>query len=84
MEYWLDLYESKGSIPMDLDGTLLTVGPAKMVRGGVKVASWLDGDGYVTAISFKDGKAHVKSRFVETTAYLAEQAKDRWPRARRC
>jgi len=32
-----------------------------------------DGDGMISAIAFRDGRAHFRNRFVRTAAYLEEQ-----------
>jgi all-trans-8'-apo-beta-carotenal 15,15'-oxygenase len=76
MDYWIDDWE--GTIPSDLQGTFLQVGPSKYERGGVPIKCWLEGDGAMTAVSFKDGRVHVKARFVETKAYLEEKIENRF------
>jgi all-trans-8'-apo-beta-carotenal 15,15'-oxygenase len=54
------------------------VGPALFERGGEPVNSWLDGDGYATAISFSGGRAHVRSRFVQTKEFVEEERMDKF------
>jgi len=76
MDYWIEDWE--GTIPSDLHGTFLQVGPSKYERGGVPIKCWLEGDGAMTAVSFKDGRVHVKARFVETKAYLEEKIENRF------
>lgn len=39
--------------------------------------SWLDADGQLTAITIREGKAHIRTRMVETTEYVAERAAGR-------
>ena len=48
--------EVEGEIPKEMVGTLLRNGPAMYERDGF-VKSYLDGDGMVTSIAIKDGKA---------------------------
>ncbi|KAM3573151.1 hypothetical protein VYU27_004898 [Nannochloropsis oceanica] len=71
MDYWIEDWE--GTIPPSLHGTFLTVGPGKYERGGVPIKCWLEGDGAMTAVTFHEGRVHVKARFVETKAYLEEK-----------
>lgn len=66
-------------LPVFYAGTFLNVGPGNMNRGEHSVKSWLDGDGQITAITFRgDGRAHVKTRFVQTQAFVEEKAADRF------
>ena len=37
-----------------------------------------DGDGLITALSLRDGRAHFRSRFVQTRAYIEEEREGRW------
>ncbi|CEM03644.1 unnamed protein product [Vitrella brassicaformis CCMP3155] len=70
-EYVID--EVEGSIPKDINGTYLRLGPALFERANQTTAHWMDGDGYLTAISFRDGKAWLRSRYVVTPDFLDEQ-----------
>jgi len=69
--------EVEGSIPSELQGTLFRNGPGRFDRGGVSYQHPFDGDGMICAISFDQGKAHFKNRFVRTAEYLQEEKEDR-------
>lgn len=62
--------------PMHCTGTLFNTGPGLFERGGHSVRSWLDADGQMTAITFHQGKAHVRTRMIETKEYVEERAAD--------
>ena len=66
--------EIEGTIPSDLQGTYYKNGPANFQRGDQYYEHVLDGDGFITAFTFKEGKCHYTGRFVETDYYLEEQA----------
>ncbi len=70
--YWVENIE--GKIPQDLEGTLFRNGPGLLDIGGVSIRHPFDGDGMVSAITFKGGQVHYKNRFVATEGYLAEKA----------
>ncbi|MGE3864947.1 MAG: carotenoid oxygenase family protein [Burkholderiaceae bacterium] len=69
-----------GEIPRDLHGIYVrnTHNPIHHAMG---VYHPFDGDGMLHAVHFEDGKATYRNRFVQTTAFLAEQAAGRslWP-----
>lgn len=83
---WLKGYQSQpkefdyeidrviGEIPGGLQGTLFRNGPGLLDINGTPIHHPFDGDGLVSAISFNRGKAHYRSAFVKTQAYLEEQA----------
>lgn len=60
------------SIPKDLEGTLFRNGHAKFDVAGTEIAHPFDGDGMITALTFKDGRAFFRNRFVETEGYKKE------------
>ena len=62
----------EGEIPKEMEGTLLRNGPAMYERGGF-VKSYLDGDGMVTSIAIKDGKAYFRNKFVRTEHFDQEE-----------
>ncbi len=70
-DYWID--EIEGEIPKDLNGTLFRNGPGLLEVGGVPVRHPFDGDGAISAFSFKDGRAHYRNRFVRTEGYVKEK-----------
>lgn len=69
---WLDVVY--GEIPKDLEGTLFRNGPGKFKVGNRQIGHPYDGDGFVASISFKDGKAFLRSRFVKTPEFESENA----------
>ncbi|MGB5711864.1 MAG: carotenoid oxygenase family protein, partial [Waterburya sp.] len=70
-EYEYEITEIKGEIPVELSGTLFRNGPGLLDIGGQPIHHPFDGDGMISAFSFKDGKAYYRNRFVKTEAYVA-------------
>ena len=67
-----------GAVPSDLFGTWYHNGPGQMERGGVSLSQPFDGDGFVTALSLRDGRAHFRSRFVATAQREEEERRGRF------
>jgi carotenoid cleavage dioxygenase len=67
-----------GSIPADLRGSFLRIGPNPQFIPDVARYHWFDGDGMLHAVEFKDGRAIYRNRYVETDGYLREKAKGSW------
>ena len=65
-----------GSLPSDLSGTLFKNGPARFERGGVAYAHWLDGDGYLTALTLSNAGATWSGKYVRTEAFNEEDTKE--------
>lgn len=74
----LEVTDIEGTLPEGLVGTLYRNGP-----GGRRFAgSFFDGDGMIRALTITpDGRAHYRSRFIETPKYIDEKQSDR-PRYR--
>jgi len=72
-EYAAEDMDVIGTIPNDIDGIYLrnTENPAHRPLG---MYHPFDGDGMLHMISFKDGRASYRNRFVRTNGFLAEQA----------
>ena len=70
--------EVEGEIPKEMVGTLLRNGPAMYERDGF-VKSYLDGDGMVTSIAIKDGKAYFRNKFVRTSTSTRRRNSDGTP-----
>ncbi len=70
-EYWID--EIEGEIPKSLQGTLFRNGPGLLDIHGAPVHHPFDGDGMVCAISFREGRAHFRNRFVRTEGFVKER-----------
>jgi all-trans-8'-apo-beta-carotenal 15,15'-oxygenase len=73
-EYSYRIDEIDGQIPADLQGTLFRNGPGMLDVNGEPLHHPFDGDGMICAITFEQGRAHFKNRFVRTEGYVAEQA----------
>jgi len=71
-DYWID--EIEGEIPIELNGTLFRNGPGLLDVHGFSIHHPFDGDGMISRFSFCNGKAHYKSRYVQTEGYVKEQA----------
>jgi all-trans-8'-apo-beta-carotenal 15,15'-oxygenase len=69
--YWID--DIEGKIPQELHGTLFRNGPGLLDINGESVQHPFDGDGMISQISFINGKAHFRNRFVYTEGYVAEK-----------
>lgn len=71
-EYTATELEVTGDIPKDIDGVYIrnTENPVHEPIGHYHP---FDGDGMLHAMSFRDGKAEYRNRFVQTKAFQAEQ-----------
>ena len=74
-DYWID--EIEGEIPLALHGTLFRNGPGMLDVNGQSIHHPFDGDGMICAVTFDQGRAHFRNRFVRTEGYVAEQAAGR-------
>jgi all-trans-8'-apo-beta-carotenal 15,15'-oxygenase len=70
-EYWID--DIEGTIPAGLNGTLFRNGPGMLDVNGERIQHPFDGDGMICAITFQNGKAHFRNRYVRTAGFKAEQ-----------
>ena len=66
------LEPSQGEVPAGLCGSYYLNGPANLQRGDFRYRHWLDGDGFVRAVHFDEGRAELVSRFVRTRKYEDE------------
>jgi len=75
-----EITEIEGALPRELNGTLFRNGPSQNVLPpeGAEALHLFDGDGYVHALRFEDGRAHHRSRFVRTQSFLAEEKEGRY------
>jgi all-trans-8'-apo-beta-carotenal 15,15'-oxygenase len=71
------LTEIEGSLPPELCGTFFRNGPGKLEIGGETIHHPFDGDGMITAIGFREGRAWFRNRYVRTEGFLAEQKAER-------
>lgn len=73
-EYNYQIENIRGEIPLNLEGTLFRNGPGLLDINGMPIHHPFDGDGMISAITIKDGKAHYRNAYVKTQAFLEEQA----------
>ncbi len=70
--------EVLGSIPDDLNGHFLRVGPNPVHIFSEEAYHTFDGDGMIHAIEFANGSASYRNRFVRNQGFLLEQARGDW------
>ena len=70
-DYWID--DVEGEIPPELQGTLFRNGPGLLDVNGQRIHHPFDGDGMISRITFANGRAHFRNRFIRTEGYVAEQ-----------
>jgi all-trans-8'-apo-beta-carotenal 15,15'-oxygenase len=73
-EYSYQIEDIEGEIPPELTGTLFRNGPGLLDIAGEAIHHPFDGDGMISAFTFKDGLVHFRNRFVQTEAYVEEKA----------
>lgn len=66
-----------GRIPEGLDGVWWRNGPGRFERGGVAYGHPFDGDGLVVRLDLGPTGGHVRTRFVRTPEWVAEQRADK-------
>jgi all-trans-8'-apo-beta-carotenal 15,15'-oxygenase len=71
-EYWIPPVNIIGKIPPELNGTLLRNGPGLNEIYGKKVLHPIDGDGMIVALTFLNGRVHLKTKFVKTKHRIEE------------
>ncbi len=71
-EITTDDLEVVGEIPRDLNGVYLRNGPNPRFDPPGRY-HWFDGDGMVHAISFEDGKARYRNRYIRTRGLAREE-----------
>ena len=62
-----------GAIPSWLRGQYYVNGPGRFRVGDRQYNHWLDGDGLITRVGFRDGAADCTSRFVRSRKWLDEE-----------
>ena len=67
-----------GSIPEDLNGHFLRVGPNPVHVFSEAAYHTFDGDGMIHAIQFSGGKAHYRNRFIQNDGFKLEQEHGDW------
>ncbi|PSC73715.1 carotenoid oxygenase [Micractinium conductrix] len=75
--YWVEEGMVEGTIPAELEGTLLRNGPGLFEVGGAAIPQPFDGDGMIAMLAFQGGKAFFANRYVRTEGFVKEQAAQR-------
>ncbi|MCX2982522.1 9-cis-epoxycarotenoid dioxygenase [Halieaceae bacterium IMCC14734] len=70
--------EVRGSIPKDLEGNFLRIGPNPVHIFSVETYHTFDGDGMIHSIEFSAGTARYRNRFVQTEGFKLEQETGDW------
>ena len=70
--------EIEGSLPADLNGYFLRIGPNPAFVPDVEAYHIFDGDGMIHQIEFESGRATYRNRFVESEGFLKEREKGEW------
>lgn len=60
----------EGTIPAELEGTLLRNGPGLFEVGSQQISQPFDGDGMLAIFAFKNGRAFFANRYVRTEGAL--------------
>jgi carotenoid cleavage dioxygenase-like enzyme len=63
-----------GQLPEGLRGSFYQNGPARLERGGQRVAHWFDGDGAILGIHFDGHYAVANYRYVRSAGFTEEEA----------
>lgn len=70
--FWNSL-KVEGEIPATLNGTLFRTAPGESERFGVGFNHLFDGDAFLTAWNFQNGRVSLRARFLPTPQRLVEQ-----------
>ncbi|MFT4572180.1 MAG: carotenoid cleavage dioxygenase-like enzyme [Hyphomicrobiaceae bacterium] len=70
--------EVEGSIPADLRGTFLRIGPNPQFIPDPAAYHWFDGDGMVHGVTFGDQGVSYRNRYVRTQGWQLENEAGRW------
>ena len=73
-EFAYPIEDIEGKIPTELSGTIFRNGPGLTDINGYRLRHPFDGDGMISSIAFRDGKAFYRNKYVRTEGYLKEQA----------
>lgn len=74
-EFDYPITDIEGEIPAELTGTLFRNIPAMLDVNGQEVHHPFDADGMICKVSFENGQAHFRNRYVRTPGYCEEQEK---------
>lgn len=71
--YWIPPSQIRGELPSELRGTFLRNGPGVSKVFNTEIRHPIDGDGLICAVTFVDGKVHLRARFVQSKHRLEEE-----------
>lgn len=74
----LDALEVSGTLPDDLAGHFLRIGPNPVHVFSEEAYHTFDGDGMIHAIEFGDGAPRYRNRWVQNEGFKVEQAQGDW------
>jgi all-trans-8'-apo-beta-carotenal 15,15'-oxygenase len=66
------LTKIEGKVPKELNGTLYRTAPGQKENHGVVLQHLFDGDAYVCGYSFREGKVHLRGRYIDTPPRVEE------------
>ena len=73
-EFAYEVTDIEGAVPASLEGTYFRNGPGLFeAEDGQKYAHPFDGDGLVSSVTLRGGKAFFRARYVRTEGYVAER-----------
>lgn len=72
-----EIHDVEGQVPADIRGAFYKIGPGNFEREGRRYEHVLDGDGFIAAFHFDNGRVHYKGRFVETEYFKDETMHDK-------
>jgi all-trans-8'-apo-beta-carotenal 15,15'-oxygenase len=72
-EHGFEPLRVEGTLPADLEGTFYKNGPGRFSAGGERYGHWFDGDGAVTGVRLKGGRASGGVRLVRTPAFERQE-----------
>ena len=67
----------EGRVPDGLDGVWWRNGPARFERGGIRYGHPFDGDGMIARFDITPTTSRIRTRFVQTPEFIAEQRADK-------
>lgn len=74
LEFDENITEIEGTIPADLAGHYLKVGPGTKDIFGKTLHHFFDGDAYLTALSFDQSSPKIKAQYLQTPQRVLEQS----------
>ncbi len=72
-----EMHLLEGEVPAGLDGVWWRNGPARFERGGVRYGHPFDGDGMITRFDIGPTTNRVRTRYVQTPEFVAEERADK-------